>query len=326
MSRGRLIRWISPPYKENIQWGFRTFILMLVAHDASKAGDKSMATLRPVALITGGSAGIGLAIARKFAAHGHDLLLIARDATRLEVAALALARDFPVSIHLLALDVTAADAVTRINRKLLASGLTVGWLVNNAGSWLPGAIGESRSEDLAAVLHTNIWAAHRLTRAVLPSMLQQGRGAILNVGSLAGMAPAPGFALYAASKAFLHQMTIALREELRGTGVTVSLLAPGVVRTAFIRGENDRGNLWLSWLQSSPETVARSAYCGLMSAQAVIVPGLAWRLVWLGVRILPTRITAWVLRLAQSTRPVAVAREAAIPAATSSSHNLSMPA
>jgi len=195
---------------------------MLAAHSASKAGGADAAALRPVALITGGSAGIGLAIAREFAAHGHDLLLVARDATKLEVAALTLARSFPVRIHLLALDVADADAVTRINRELLESGLTVAWLVNNAGTWLAGAICDSRPEDLEAALSTNVVAAHRLTRAVLPGMLERGIGAILNVGSLAGMAPAPGFALYAASKAFLHDMTIALREELRDTGVTVS--------------------------------------------------------------------------------------------------------
>jgi short-subunit dehydrogenase len=109
--------------------------------------------------------------------------------------------------------------VTRINRELLESGLTVAWLVNNAGTWLAGAICDSRPEDLEAALSTNVVAAHRLTRAVLPGMLERGIGAILNVGSLAGMAPAPGFALYAASKAFLHDMTIALREELRDTGI-----------------------------------------------------------------------------------------------------------
>jgi uncharacterized protein len=299
---------------------------MLAAHSASKAGGADAAALRPVALITGGSAGIGLAIAREFAAHGHDLLLVARDATKLEVAALTLARSFPVRIHLLALDVADADAVTRINRELLESGLTVAWLVNNAGTWLAGAICDSRPEDLEAALSTNVVAAHRLTRAVLPGMLERGIGAILNVGSLAGMAPAPGFALYPASKAFLHDMTIALREELRDTGVTVSLLSPGMVRTSFVGGETG-GRSWLSWLQSSPETVARAAYRGMISAQATIVPGLVWRLIWLGMRILPVRTTAWVLRVAQSALPTAASSEELVPtspaATTAASRNAS---
>jgi short-subunit dehydrogenase len=286
---------------------------MFAAHSASKAGGADAAALRPVALITGGSAGIGLAIAREFAAHGHDLLLVARDATKLEVAALTLARSFPVRVHLLALDVAAADAGARVDRQLLESGLAVAWLVNNAGTWLAGAIRDSRPEELETALSTNIVAAHRLTRAVLPGMLERGHGAILNVGSLAGMTPAPGFALYAASKAFLHNMTIALREELRGTGVTVSLLAPGVVRTAFVSDKADAGRSWFSWLQSSPETVARAAYRGMMSAQATIVPGLVWRPIWLGMRFLPVRTTAWVLRVAQSTLPNAASPEHLVP-------------
>ena len=123
------------------------------------------------------------------------------------------------------------------------------------------------------------------------------------------MTPAPGFALYGASKAFLHDMTLALREELRGTGVSVFLLTPGVVQTAFITGEGDAGRSWFSWLRSSPETVAACAYRGLLSAQAVIVPGLVWRLVWFGMRILPVRLTAWILRAAQAAPPVATLRE-----------------
>ena len=170
----------------------------------------------------------------------------------------------------------------------------VRWLVNNAGAWLSGAMRDNRSQDLEFVLNTNVVAVHRITRAILPGMLQRGRGAILNVGSLAGMAPAPGFALYAASKAFLHNMTLALRQELRGTGVTVSLLAPGVVSTPFVSGGN-AGRSRFAWLQSSPETVARSAYRGLMCGQAIIVPGLVWRLVRFGMQVMPARAMAWIL-------------------------------
>ena len=279
---------------------------MLASLGVLETGDPGRAVSRPIALITGGSAGIGLAIAREFAAHGHDLLLVARDAARLQAAALTLAKDFPVRVHLLALDIAADDAATRIDRELLASGLAVGWLVNNAGTWLSGALRDSKSQDLESVLNTNVMAVHRITRAILPGMLQRGRGAILNVGSLAGMAPSPGFACYAASKAFLHSMTLALRQELRGTGVTVSLLAPGIVSTSFVTGGID-GQFPLAWLQSSPETVARSAYRGLMCGQAIIVPGLVWRLVRFGMRLVPARTAAWILNAAQCARLVAPA-------------------
>jgi uncharacterized protein len=298
---------------------------MLAPLGASEADNSTRAELQPVALITGGSAGIGLAIAREFAAHGHDLLLVARDAGRLQAAALTLAKDFPVCVHLLALDIGAGDAVIRIDRELRASGLAVHWLVNNAGAWLSGATADSRSQDLESVLNTNVMAVHRITRAILPAMLQRGHGAILNVGSLAGMAPAPGFALYAASKAFLHSMTLALRQELRGTGVTVSLLAPGVVSTPFISGGN-AGQSRCAWLQSSPETVAHSAYRGLMCGQGIIVPGLLWRLVRFGMRLVPARATASILQTAQSSVRAARTPEERVAPAAAGPGGLSMSA
>lgn len=282
----------------------------MVGAETGDAG--ATAALRRVALITGGSTGIGLAVAREFAARGHDLLLIARRSARLEDVARTLTQDYPVRVHILALDVTADDAISQINRKLVTSGLTVAWLVNNAAAWLSGPVQEAQSRDLERVLNANIVAVHRLTRAVLPAMLARGRGAILNVGSLAGMTPAPGFAVYGASKAFLRDMTLALREELRGSGISVSLLTPGIVRTTFMTNGTSAGYSWISWLQSSPETVAASAYRGMLSGQAVIIPGLIWRLVWFGMCILPMRFTAWVLRAMQPDPPMAVLHQESV--------------
>jgi short-subunit dehydrogenase len=253
---------------------------------------------QPVALITGGSAGIGLAIAREFAAHGHGVFLIARLQERLQAAAGELERDYGIRVFTLALDVTAPDAVPRIAKALTSSGLEVAYLVNNAGRWLSASLAESTDQDLEVLFATNVVVAHRLTRSMLPAMIARGRGAILNVGSLAGVAPCPGFALYGASKAFLRDATLALRHELKGTGITVSLLAPGVVRTDFFgSGSAVSSSRWLSWLLSSPQTVARAAYRGMLSGQALIVPGLIWRLVWFGARLLPSRLSAHLIAL-----------------------------
>jgi short-subunit dehydrogenase len=246
-------------------------------------------------LVTGGSAGIGLAIAKEFAARGHPLLLIARGRERLEAAADELRQQYPVSVHTLALDVGQPDCAERIQQWLASSGFVVSHLVNSAGTWLEADLRNSDAGQLESLLATNVMAVHRLTRLIVPGMVQAGSGRILNVGSLAGTAPCPGFGLYGASKAFLHDMTLALRQELKGTGVTVSLLAPGVVRTGFFGSGSGNGDFWRLILQSAPETVARAAYRGHMNGQAVIVPGVRWRLMWLGGRVLPSRMTAWLI-------------------------------
>lgn len=260
---------------------------------ASDVGNGRGAEAHPVVLITGGSAGIGRAIAYEFAEHGHNLLLIGRQVVPLQNTARDLADRFSVQVHTLALDVTSADAIGRISQELASSNLFVSHLINNAGAWYSGSIANTETQKLEQILSANVSAVHAVTRAVLPDMIQRRRGAILNVGSLAGMVPAPGFAFYGASKSFLHSMTMALRQELKGTGISVSLLAPGVVRTVFV-GPTRRFSP-LALLASSPQTVARAAYRGLMSNQSIVVAGLFWRLVWFGIRLMPQRVSAHIL-------------------------------
>lgn len=262
--------------------------------------------MQQVVLITGGSAGIGLAVAREFAKHGYNLLLVARQTGPLESAALELRDRFAVQVHTLALDVTSADAIDRISEKLSSSNLFVSHLINNAGTWLGGSVADADMQKLEQVMRANVSAVHAITRAVLPDMIKRGQGAVLNVGSLAGMLPTPGFALYSASKAFIHSMTMALREEIRGSGVSVSLLAPGVVRTTFVGPTS--GFSFFSFLASSPQTVARAAYLGMQSSQGIIVPGLFWRIVRFGLQILPRQVSARILRtiaLVSLARPIA---------------------
>ncbi len=249
--------------------------------------------MHPVVLITGGSAGIGLAIAHEFAEHGHNLLLVARKADPLENAARELSGRFAVQVHTLALDVTSTDAVDRISEKLNSSSLFASHLINNAGMWLGGPIVDADVRQLEQVFSANVLAVHAISRAMLPDMIRRGQGSILNVGSLAGMLPTPGFAFYGASKAFLHCVTTALREEIRNTGVSVSLLTPGVVRTAFVTPTS--GFSPLSLVASSPQTVARAAYRGMQSNQSIIVPGLLWLVVRLGLQILPRYISTRTL-------------------------------
>lgn len=241
------------------------------------------------ALIVGGSTGIGLAIAREFAAQGHDLLLIARDAGQLTEAADDLRTAFPVGVHTLALDATADDAPARALAHLDTLGLPLDYAVVGLGTWQEGPLIDLLPADLRRLLDVNVVAQHAWQRA-LANRLPAG-GGVLAVGSLAGLQTMPGMSAYAASKAGLHACTLALREEAASRGVGVSLLAPGAVRTRFLAldAHSRRGRL-LDWFGSSPETVAHAAVLGLKSNTAVIVPGVLWRLLWFALKVLP----AWV--------------------------------
>lgn len=242
------------------------------------------------ALIIGGSAGIGLALARRFAANGHDLVLVARDAGRLEEVSERLAGEFAVAVEPIALDAALADAAETLLHTLEARRIRVTYIVIGVGLWCSGPAAAMDAAELRRVFETNVAAPHAFLRVFVPKL--EAGGKVLVIGSLAGFVPLAGLSAYAASKAQLNASVLAWRQEAADRGIGISLLAPGVVGTDFIP---DAGaSSWrrvLDVLASRPATVARAAYCGLLSHAAVIVPGLVWRLAYFGIRALPTSLT-----------------------------------
>jgi len=188
-------------------------------------------------VITGASAGIGLACARQFAEAGANVVLVARGAAELERARAELARLGPALA--IAVDVAAPDAAERIVSGTLARFGALHVLVNNAGRHARGAFGDQTDADLAAMVDVNLRAPILLTRRALPHLIANGRGAVVNVASLAGKMPVTGSAVYSATKFGLRGFSMALADELRGTGVTVSCVSPGPVDTQFIMAELD---------------------------------------------------------------------------------------
>ena len=260
---------------------------------------------RPAAaVISGASRGIGLALAHEFAAHGHDLVMIARDAGRLEAAAAEVRKVHAVEVVTLAVDVASAEAPGRIAAAISGRGLEIGYLVNNAGAWLAGPLLEAEPQAVANLVAVNVVAQHALTRAIAPLIAGRGGGALMFVGSMAALVPTPSFACYGASKAFVHAMALALRQELKASTLTVSVLAPGLVATGFTGFTGDVADTRWGWLvelvASSPATVARAGYRGLVARTPIIVPGVLWRCLWLGMRCLPAglvwRLAAWLLQ------------------------------
>jgi short-subunit dehydrogenase len=226
-------------------------------------------------LITGASSGIGAEIARGLAARGLSVTLVARREERLRELATEIAEAHGVEAEIVTADVSKERSRTRLFNEVEQRGLTVEVLVNNAGFGSGGRFTRLDEAKEASMVRTNCEAVVGLTSHYLPQMAERGRGAILNVASLIAFQPVPFQATYGATKAFVLSFTDALHEEMRGTGVTVTSVCPGPVRTEFGEqggfggaDEHIPDRIWLD-----AEKVARDAINALESGDRVTVPG-----------------------------------------------------
>ena len=263
-----------------------------------------MSNLRPVTLITGASAGIGVALARHFARHGHALALVARRADRLNLLADEIAASGAPRPIVIATDLAMAGATQAISDLLSASGAEPQYVVNNAGFGLVG-VAESldRAEQLS-MIDLNVRVLTDLSLAFVDSM-QRHKGGLLNVGSMAGFLPGPGMAVYYATKAYVLSFTEALHSEFKPRGIKATVLCPGPVPTEFAARAGVKGGLAPGLLTQTAETVAAAGYNGLMRNTRTVVPGLANKIVTLAIRILPRRVLLRVVDSRQSRRRAA---------------------
>jgi short-subunit dehydrogenase len=263
--------------------------------------DPGATALKPFTIITGGSEGIGHAIAQRFAAQQHNLLLIARSESKLSAAAAELRKASGAQVHILSLDITASGAPSEIDAALAKAGGYAHILVNNAGIGLSGAFVEHRREEVERLLDINVKALTVLTHHVLPGMRQRHSGGVINLASLGGYAPGPRQAAYYASKAYVLSFTEAVAAEVAADGVRVCAVAPGPVNTAFHERMGAEG-AWYRRLVPPlrPETVAWWTDRGFRLGLRVIVPGLINMLMSLALRLVPHRIlvpiVGWLLR------------------------------
>jgi len=228
-----------------------------------------MAPARSTALVTGATAGIGAALARELAASGHDLVLVARDATRLESAAAQL-RTYGVQVEVLPADLADDEGCARVEARCAAG---VDLLVNNAGLGNNGSFHEIDLAHEEHLLRVNVRAVLRLTHAALPGMLERGRGSVLNVSSVAGFLPDSGGGTYGASKAWVTNFSQSLRLAYAERGVQVLALCPGLTRTEFHeRAGIDVSNA-PSWLWLDADDVARTALADLAAGRPLSIPG-----------------------------------------------------
>ena len=263
---------------------------------------------RRVTLITGASGGIGAGLARVFARHGHDLALVARSRAKLEALADEIAEPGRPRPLVLAFDLVEQRAVTQIAAALEAAGATPEILVNNAGFGLAGAAAGLDPAEQLAIVDLNIRAVVEITLCFLPA-IRAAKGKILNVASIAAYFPGgPGMAVYYASKSFVLSYSLALNQELRSQGVTVSALCPGITKTGFQARAGFGANMHVSLSRLPASTameVAEAGYAGLIAGRREIVPGLFNKL---SISFLPflqkALILAGISRLQQNRAPL----------------------
>jgi uncharacterized protein len=228
------------------------------------------------ALVTGASSGIGAAIAAELAARGFSLVLVARREERLRSLATELTSEHEVEAEVIACDLGQETERDRLHSELGGRGRSVEVLVNNAGFGHQADFARSPRERMVEMVRLNVEAVVDLTSRFVGPMAERGRGSVINVASLGAFQPLPGSAVYGASKAFVLSFSEAIRTELRGSGVTVTAVCPGPVKTEFmavadVPGVEDRtpGVVWMS-----AEDIARQAVDGAAHDKRVVVPGL----------------------------------------------------
>ena len=243
-------------------------------------------------LITGASGGLGAEFAKLAAADGQSLILVARRGDALETLAGELRSAYGIDVLTIACDLAERDAARSIAGRIEQEGMTVTMLINNAGIGLYGAFTETALEQERAMMELNMLALTELTKHVLPGMIAAKSGRILTVASTAAFSPGPLMAVYFASKAYVLSFSVALAEELKAAGVTVTCLCPGPTRTGFAaRAEATGTRLFRGSVMDAP-TVAAAGYRACKRGKRIVVPGLRNKIMTFGTRLVPRSLAA----------------------------------
>ncbi|MBY0472224.1 SDR family oxidoreductase [bacterium] len=258
------------------------------------------------ALITGASSGIGEELAKIMAADGHSLILVARREEKLEFLATKLTQKYSVPVKFFKADLTNIQD----REKLIEFSKTEGvdTLINNAGFGIAGRFAQTNLEKNLEMIELNISALVHLTRALVPGMIAKGDGRILNVASIAAFVPGAYMSVYYATKAFVHSHTVALSEELAGTGVTISGLYPGPTVTEFNQVAGVQGlDAFRKNMFMDAATVADIGYRGMQRGQLLILPGYKNKLIAALTKVLPVKVQARLIKIANGKRVEAAA-------------------
>jgi short-subunit dehydrogenase len=246
----------------------------------------STATTETV-LITGASSGIGLELARCFAADKSNLIIVARTQAALEELARELRSQYKISVHVLCADLAKPESSAQVYSELKGRGLVVDVLVNNAGFGLHGGFTNLPLRSQLEMIQVNLTALVELTGLFLPEMVARNRGGILNVGSVAGFVPGPQMAVYYATKAFVRSFSEALHEELRGTNINVTNLCPGPTESNFSKVARSHHVREAQAKKMTAAEVALAGHADFRRGKAFSIPGMTNKLMSIAPSLLP---------------------------------------
>lgn len=230
-------------------------------------------------LITGASSGIGMGLAKLFAADGSDLVLVARREDRLNELAEELKSEHGIEVHVLPKDLSKKTSPKEIFNHLKKEKIEIDVLVNNAGFGSRGMVSELDTDLQVDMVQVNAAALTHLTSLFLPGIIERGQGGILNVGSLAGFQPGPNLAVYFATKAYVLSFTEALAEEISNPNIKVSCFAPGPVKTEFGEKSDLEDSLLFKLSLMDLEPAVKAGYEGFRKGKTIVIPGLKQQIV-----------------------------------------------
>ena len=249
-------------------------------------------------LITGASGGIGYELAKLFARDHHNLILVARSASKLAQVANELQAS-GITVKTIGLDLAQPPATKFLFDQLQREGVAVDILINNAGYGVYGEFAQMPEEEILGQIHLNITALTELTRLFLPPMITRRSGRIMNVASTAGFQPGPHMAVYYATKAYVISFSEAIANELHNSGVTVTCFCPGATHTGFAkRAGTEKSRLFKQFGGMSAEKVALDGYRALMEGRTLAISGLHNWAIAQSTRFAPrkmvTAVSRWV--------------------------------
>ena len=247
------------------------------------------------ALITGASSGIGEALAQRFARAGFNLVLVARSADKLKVLATALAAEHGIKAWVSPADLAQPGAAQKLAAAMKRARRPIDVLVNNAGVLAQGSFVRQGADVHQQMIDLNIAGLTALLAAFVPPMVKRGAGRVLNVASIASFQPVPSLATYAATKAYVLSLTESLSEELRGSGVSITALCPGITATHMLDAAieaNAQVSRIPGLLIGNVEAVARQGFDACMAGEVICVPGAVNQAAVLASRSTPR----WLLR------------------------------
>lgn len=253
-----------------------------------------MNSTRNYTLITGASTGIGYELAKLFAKDRHNLILVARDEGKLETAKNELSK-YNVEVKILSLDLSKSEDIQGLFNYVEMNKLNVDILVNNAGIGTFGDFSEIEWVKEEALIDINIKVLTKLTKYFLPKIIECKNGGILNVASTAAFCSGPRMAAYYASKAYVLNLTEAIYEECKDSGIRVSCLCPGPVKTTFQDKAGIKKSESAKKYLMDAEEVAKVSYKDFKKGKLIIIPGMKNKLLVIGNKLLPRRISRKII-------------------------------